>query len=88
LSWAPIIWYSKQQNTVETSTFGSEFIALKTAVEVIEGLRYKIHMMGIELDGATKVFCDNSSIVTNFTKPESTLKCSKHNSVAAISLHA
>ena len=28
---APIIWYSKRQNTVETSTFGSEFIALKIA---------------------------------------------------------
>jgi len=25
---APILWYSKSQNTVETSTFGSEFIAL------------------------------------------------------------
>jgi len=25
---APIIWYSKRQNTVETSTFGSEYIAL------------------------------------------------------------
>jgi hypothetical protein len=24
---APIMWYSKQQNTVETSTFGSEFVA-------------------------------------------------------------
>ena len=30
---APIIWYSKRQNTVETSTFGSEFIAMKTCVE-------------------------------------------------------
>jgi hypothetical protein len=26
---APIIWYSKQQNTVETSTFGSEFCVMK-----------------------------------------------------------
>jgi hypothetical protein len=81
LNRAPIIWYSKWQNTVETSTFGSEFIALKTAVEVFEGLRYKIRMMGIELDGATNVFCDSSSIVTNSTKPESTLK-RKHTSIA------
>ena len=36
---APIIWYSKRQNTVESSTFGSEFIAMKIAVELIEGLR-------------------------------------------------
>ena len=35
---APIICYSKQQNTVKTSTFGSEFIAAKTATEMIQAL--------------------------------------------------
>jgi hypothetical protein len=35
---APIVWYSKRQNTVETSTFGSEFVALKIAIDQIEGL--------------------------------------------------
>ena len=29
LNSAPIIWYSKRQNCVETSTFGSEFVAIK-----------------------------------------------------------
>ncbi len=28
----------KKQNTVETSTFGAEFVALRIAVELIEGL--------------------------------------------------
>ena len=42
LNKAPITWYSKRQNTVETSMFGLEFIAMKTAVEMIEGLRYKL----------------------------------------------
>jgi hypothetical protein len=28
LNCAPVIWYSKAQNTVESSTFGSEFIAM------------------------------------------------------------
>ena len=32
---APIIWYSKRQNTVKTSTFGSEFVALRIASELI-----------------------------------------------------
>ena len=32
---APIIWFSKRQNTVETSTFGSEFVAARIAVELI-----------------------------------------------------
>ena len=49
---APIIWHSKQQNTVEASTFGSEFQAMKNAVELIEALRYKLphvfhHQMGL-----------------------------------------
>ena len=53
---APIIWYSKRQNTVESSTFGSEFVAMKTAIEMIEAFRYKLRMMGIPLDGETNVF--------------------------------
>jgi hypothetical protein len=78
---APIIWYSKRQNTVESSTFGSEFVAMKTAVELTISLRYKVRMMGIPLDGPTNVFCDNESVFKNVTKPESTLK-KKHNSIA------
>lgn len=76
----PIIWYSKRQNTVESSTFGSEFVAMKTAVEQVEGLRYKLRMMGIPLDGATNVFCDNESVFKNSTHPESVLK-KKHNAI-------
>ena len=78
---APILWYSKRQNTVETSTFGSEYVALKTAVEMIEGMRYKLRMMGVPLDGPTNVFCDNESVVKNSTKPESALK-RRHNAIA------
>ena len=36
---APILWFSKHQNTLETSIFGSEFVALRIAVELVEGLR-------------------------------------------------
>jgi hypothetical protein len=62
---APILWYSKRQNTVETNTFGSEFVAAEVAVAMIEGLRYKLRMMGIEVDGPTSMFCDNEAVVTN-----------------------
>ena len=78
---APILWYSKRQNTIETSTFGSEFCAMKTAIDMIEGLRYKLRMMGIPLTGPTSVFCDNESVVRNSTAPESTLK-KRHNAIA------
>jgi hypothetical protein len=78
---APIIWFSKKQNTVETSTFGSEFVAAKIAVELIEGLRYKLRMMGIPLEGPANLFCDNGSVVANTTCPESSLR-KKHNAIA------
>ena len=77
---APIIWYSKRQNTVETSTFGSEFIAMRTAVEHIEGLRYKLRMFGIPIEGPTNVFCDNEAVFKNASIPDSTLK-KKHTSI-------
>jgi hypothetical protein len=81
LNRAPILWYSKAQNTVESSTFGSEFIAMRIGVEMIEALRYKLRMFGIPIEGPANVFCDNKSVVTNSTIPTSTLK-KKHNSIA------
>lgn len=35
-----IAWYSKKQGSVETSTFGSEFVALKTGFEANRALLY------------------------------------------------
>ena len=77
---APVVWYSKRQNTVETSTFGSEFIVMKTAVEQIEALRYKLRMFGIPIEGSMNVFCDNEAVFKNTTMPDSTLK-KKHTSI-------
>ena len=94
LNRAPIVWYSKRQNTVEASTFSSEFIALKACTEAIVHLRYKLRMFGIPLcrtpatesnpdgqDLPAYVFCDNQSVVKNATHIESTLN-KKHSSLA------
>ncbi len=81
LNGTPINWYSKRQNTIESSTFGSEFVALKIAAEMNDALRYKLRMFGIPIDGPTNGFCDNQSVVTNVVNPESTLK-KRHNSIA------
>ena len=78
---APINWYSKSQTTVEESTFGAEFFATKTAVEMIEGLRYKLRMFGILVDSPANIYCDNEAVTKNTTIPESTLK-KKHHSIA------
>ena len=76
---APVVFFSKRQNTVETSTFGSEFVAMRHAVEMIKALKYKLLMFGIEIID-TKVFGDNNSVIINSSVPESTLK-KKHHSV-------
>jgi hypothetical protein len=80
LNRAPILWYSKAQKTVETSTFGLEFVAMKIATEIIRGLRYKLRMMGVPLDGPANVLADNDSMVKNSTIPTQTLQ-KKHNAI-------
>ena len=75
------MWFSKRQASVETSTFGSEIVALRIAIEMIEGLRYKLRMMGVPIDGPCDVFCDNEGVVKNVSRPESPIK-KKHNSIA------
>ena len=77
---APIVWHSKRQNTAESSTFGSEFVALRVATELISSLRYKLRMFGIPIDGPANVFCDNESVWKNATLAESQLK-KKHLSI-------
>jgi hypothetical protein len=67
---APIYWYRKKQNTVESSTFGSEFIAMRIACDKIEALRYKLRMFGIPIIGTADVYCDNGSVVLSAQKVE------------------
>ena len=77
---APIIWFSKRQTTVETSTFGSEFVALKTATEMIIALRYKLRMFGIPIDGPANTMCDNEAVYKSSSIADSRLK-KKSNSI-------
>ena len=74
LNSSPIFWLSKKQTGVETSSFGSEFVAMKLCVEYLRGLRYKLQMMGIPCDGPAYVYGDNKSVLSNTSIPESTLK--------------
>ena len=77
---APIVWYSKRQNTVESSTFGSELVAMRVASELIISLRYTLRMFGIPVEGPCNVFCDNETVYKNTSFAESTIK-KKHNSI-------
>ena len=59
LNKAPIYWMSKKQTSCETSTFGSEFVAMKQATEYARGLRYRLRMMGIPVNKPAFVYGDN-----------------------------
>ncbi len=81
LNGAPIYWSLKKQTSCKTSTFGSEFVAMKQTTEYFRGLRYKLQMMGITVNEPTFVFGDNQSVLANMTAPASTLK-KKSNTIA------
>ena len=73
---SPIYWSSKKQGGIETSAFGS-----KQCCEYLRGLRYKLRMMGIPVEGNCFDFGDNKSVLANSSKPDSVLK-KKSNSIA------
>ena len=70
---APIIWYSKKQATIESSTFGSEMVCHRTGLGIVKDLRYKLRMMGVPIDGPTTVFGDNKTAVNGISIPEAKL---------------
>ena len=78
---APIYWESKKQGSIETSSFGSEFIAMKTCCEYVRGLRFKLRMLGIPCTLPTFIYGDNQSVLVNSSNPFSQLK-KKSSSVA------
>ena len=66
---------------MESSTYGSELVAARIAVEMILEYRYKLRMIGVEVNEPSILLVDNQSVVTNATLPSSCLK-KKHNAIA------
>lgn len=42
------------------------------------GLRYKLRMFGIPIEGESNVFCNNEAVYKNASTPESTLSKKQH----------
>ena len=74
LNSSPIYWTSKKQGSIMTSSFGSEFIAMKECCEYLRGLRYKLRMMGIPCGFPSYIYGDNQSVLVNSSVPTSVLK--------------
>ena len=77
----PIKWYCKRQNTVESSTYGSELVAARLTAEMMIEMRYKLRMLGVPVVGPSMMLGDNMSVIQNCSLPSSTLK-KKHNAIA------
>ena len=80
INMAPVQYFSKRQNTVETSTFCAELINLKTAKELNDALHYKLRMRGVKILGPFRAMYDNQSVFVSGSSSESTLK-KKHCSI-------
>ena len=63
----PVDWYSKKQATVETATYGSEFVAAETATEQIMDIRQTLRYLGASIGAKSFLFGDNRSVVTSAT---------------------
>ena len=61
----PIDWYSKKMATVETATYGAEFVAARTCVEQIIDLRNTLRYLGVPVVEKSYMFGDNDSVVNS-----------------------
>jgi hypothetical protein len=58
----PLDWYSKKQATVETATYGSEFIAARICVEQIIYLASTLRYIEVPVREKNCMFGDNKSV--------------------------
>ena len=79
----PIDWYSKKQGTVETATYGSEFVAARTCVEQIIDLRHTLRYLGVPVEEKSQMFGDNEAVVNSATRIHAKL----HKRHTALSFH-
>ena len=78
LNQTPIDAYTKRQSTVETATYGSEFVAARTAVDQIIDIRTTLRYLGVPIRDKSYMFGDNRSVVTSSTIPNSTISKRHH----------
>ena len=79
----PVYAKSSRQKAVTSSTFSSEFMALRTGCEYILGLRFLLRSLGVAVTEPTRVLGDNRGVVDNATVFTSCLK-KKHNAISYV----
>ena len=83
----PVVWYSRRQGSIASSTYAAEFSALRSATEEAQNLRYMLRCLGIPIpnDGTcpTNIFNDNFAVVNQACDADAEL----HKKHVAISFH-
>ena len=69
LNQTPIDAYTKRQSTVETSTYGSEFVAARTAVDQIIDIRTTLQYLGVPIRGKSYMFGTTDQLLPALTSP-------------------
>jgi hypothetical protein len=75
-------WYSKKQATVETATFGSEFIAARTTIDQILDLRMTLCYLCIPIREKSYIFGHNKTIIDASLTPHAKLH-KRHNALSS-----
>jgi hypothetical protein len=78
-----IDWYSKKMSTVETATYGAEFVSARTCVEQLIDLRITLRYLGVPIRERSYMFGDNESVVNSAMQPFAKL----HKRHTALSFH-
>jgi hypothetical protein len=74
----PIDWFSKKQATVESATYGSEFVATRICVDKSVDLRTTLRYLGVPVRSHDIVFGDNESVVNSSMRIDAKLH-KRHN---------
>ena len=70
----PVLYYSKRQVELETSTYFVEFMEMHHAVEEVVALWYMLICLGFNVDTASEVYGDNLGVIHNTSTKDSLLK--------------
>jgi hypothetical protein len=79
----PVLWQSKRQGCIATSTYCAEFVSMRTAVEEVISIRYMLQCLGVPVTEPTDLYGDNFGVIQSAEVPEGELK-KKH---IALSYH-
>ncbi len=79
----PVLWQSKRQGCIATSTYCAEFVSMRSAVEEAISIRYMLRCLGVPITKPTNLYGDNFGVIQSAEIPEGELK-KKH---IAISYH-